>query len=314
MADMNPKLLIELTHRLQSLEADLLEASRSREISEADYASRLGRLRYALDYSEKIKILMQSPAHRGPKASQVDLPGMGDCSRLEQKIITRFVAETKNHIADLASKAGQASEWAIDAAHKSTGWFKAIRRLSSLRREMSRADSNFENIRRARGAVEDFIAQSAIGKTSENPSIAHKDLVAVFREFEMATDRVTTLRARVKSESTRNNDMRNWLNQNSINRRMRNPEKAPPEPNDVFDVTSTVFERLTGGAKLANERLVVARQLAKAMKKNEPTPKLVELSKPEVQHQILKELSKNVVQSKLSRKAKKKLKDKEVRE
>ena len=50
------------------------------------------------------------------------------------------------------------------------------------------------------------------------------------------------------------------------------------------------------------------------MKKNEPTPKLGELNKPEEQHQILKELSKNVVQSKLSRKAKKKLKDKEVRE
>ena len=314
MADTNPKLLNELKHRLQSLEADLLEAARSREISEADYTSRLERLRYAMAYAGKIKILMQSSGNRTPKVSQVDLPVMGDCSRLEQKIITRFVAETKKDIADLAVKAGQASEWAMDAAHMSTGWFKAIRRLSWLRREMSRTDSNLETIRLARAAVEDFIAQSAISKTSANPSMTQKDLVAVFREFEMATDRVTALKARVKSESARNNDMRTWLNQNSINRRSRNPEKVPPEPNDVFDVTSSVFERLTGGAKIANERLVVARQLAKALKKNEPTPKLAEFDKPEEEHQILKELSNNVVHSKLSRKAKKKLKDKEVRQ
>lgn len=306
MSKINPKIMNDLMHRLQSLEIDLHEAARSRELSESEYSARLERLRYALDYAGKLKSMVMAPAPSFDKSSQVDLPMMGDYSRMEQKIIMRFVSETKNHVADLSAKAREAAEWARDAATASTGWLKGLWRLSRLRRQIARTEQDLENIRRARAAVEDFISRSAIGKNGHLSSVNQKDLIAAFREFEMATARVTSLRARVRSETTRNSDMRNWLNENSRNRRLKNPEKAPPEPKDVSAVTQSVFDRLTGGAKVANERLTIARQLANALKKEDPIQASDEskVATPLTQD----DLNKLPVTSKLSRKAKKKIK------
>lgn len=321
MSDNKPHQLNDLMHRLRSLEVDLHEAARSRELSQASYSTRLERLRYAIQYAAKIKAMIAAPEQRIHKVSQVDLPVLTDCSRMEQKVIAKFVAGTRDHVADIARKTDQAADWSRDAANLETGWFKGVRRLSWLRMQISRTEQNIEMIRRARAAVEDFVSRSELAKPGEN-SVNQRDLVSAFREFEMATDRVTALRARVRSETTRNNDMRNWLVQNSAIRRQQNPEKAPPEPKDVSAMTASVFNRLTGGAKVANDRLVVARQLFKALKRSEPasdvestksgTESVAGSSADEIADRVsAREVSgrKQTETAKLSRKAKKKIKE-----
>lgn len=266
MSGPNPTQIHELAHRLQTLEVDLHEAARSRTITEADYRSRLERVKQAMDQGAKLKKIMA--ANRMPTAlpSQVDLPVMGDYTRIEQKIVARFVSDTKKYTSELSVKVRQVSGWAYDAATGSTGWIKTLGRLSWLRRQIRRVDQDIERVRKARGVVEDFIVRSEISGRHPNPSLRQEDLLAAFQEFDAATGRVTALRARLRGEMARNADMRKWLQSYSENRRQRNPEKIPPAPDVLQGVATSIAEPLTGGAKLANERLVVARQLATALK------------------------------------------------
>ncbi|MEI6397771.1 MAG: hypothetical protein WCO71_03275 [Pseudomonadota bacterium] len=266
MSGPNPTQIHELAHRLQTLEVDLHEAARSRTITEADYRSRLERLKQSMEQGANLKKIMSANRMPTPLPSQVDLPVMGDYTRIEQKIVARSVNDTRKYTSELSLKVRQVSEWAYDAATGSTGWIKALGRLSWLRRQIRRVDQDIERVRKARGVVEDFIVRSEIGGRLPNSRLRQEDLLAAFQEFEAATGRVTALRARLRGEISRNADMRKWLNIYSENRRQHNPEKSPPAADVLQSVAISVAEPLTGGAKLANERLVVARQLATALK------------------------------------------------
>ena len=78
MSAPNATQIHELAHRLQTLEVDLHEAARSRTITEADYRTRLERIKQAMAQGAKLKKAMS--ANRMPTAlpSQVDLPVLGD--------------------------------------------------------------------------------------------------------------------------------------------------------------------------------------------------------------------------------------------
>jgi hypothetical protein len=110
--------------------------------------------------------------------------------------------------------------------------------------------------------VEDFISRSEIGGLEPNPKTNQRDLLAAFTEFEVATGKVTAMRAKLRSEIARNEDMKNWLSMYKAARQQNNPEKTPPEASDVQALGSILADHLVGGAKLANDRLVVARRLA----------------------------------------------------
>ena len=265
MSGLNAAQVHELTHRLQTLEIDLHEAAQSRLITEADYSARLERLRRAMAHADKLKKMAMTQTMASALPSQVDLPVMGDYSRVEQKIVSRFVADTKVYTNELASKVIRAADWARDAANGGSGWIRSMWRLSWLRGQIRRIDQDIASVRKARAVVEDFVARSAITGNEPNSRMNQKDLLTAFHEFEASTGRVTALRARVRSEMVRNNDMRTWLNQYSENRRSVNPEMIPPQVNDVNNAVQSVTERLTGGARIANERLVIARQLAEAL-------------------------------------------------
>ena len=252
----------ELMHRLQSLDVDLQEAARGKLITEADYAARLKRLRRAIGEARKLKEAASAQTMPTPLPSHFDLPVMSGYSRIEQKIVARFVTDTKTYTDELAGKLQRVSSWTLEAVHDVVGWFKVIWRLSWIRSEMRRIDQDIERVRKARGVVEDFISRSEIGGIEPNPKTKQKDLLAAFAEFESATGRVTAMRAKLRGEIARNEEMKQWLNNYAHARRQVNPEKSPPEPQEVNAIGSVVAEHLLGGAKVANERLVVARRLA----------------------------------------------------
>jgi hypothetical protein len=259
----------DLLHRLQSLEVDLHEALRGREISESDYSERLDRLRNALGHAQKIKVLMAPAKIQNNPLSQVDLPVMGDYSRMEQKIVTKFVSDMKKKVSEVSSLTQRAAEWTQSAAIQSSGWLRSIWRLSIIRRQLLKVEQELTNVRKARDVVEDFIARAEIGQAGDAKIISQRDLMSAFSEFERGTEKVTALRARVRSETSKNDAMRAWLKSLEIERRSKNPEKATPELSDVIQATNEVSDRLTGGAKLANERLVIARQVIKELKKHQ---------------------------------------------
>jgi len=252
----------ELMHRLQSLDVDLQEASRAHQITEADYTSRLNRLRRALGEARKLKEAASAQTLPTTLPSHFDLPVMSGYSRIEQRIVAKFVIDTKNYTDELAKKIKQVSSWSLETVHDTVGWFKVIWRLSWIRREMRRLEQDIEKVRRARGVVEDFISRSEIGGLEPNPKTNQRDLLAAFTEFEAATGKVTALRAKLRGEMSRNDEMRRWLSNYAEARRRTNPEKVPPEPDDVSAIGGFFADHLVGGAKLAKDRLVVARRLA----------------------------------------------------
>ncbi len=252
----------ELMHRLQSLDVDLQEAARARLMTEADYTTRLKRLRRAIGEARKLKEAASAQTMPTPMPSHFDLPVMSGYSRIEQKIVARFVTDTKNYPDELASKLKRVSGWSLEAVHDVMGWIKVIWRLSWIRREMRRLEQDIDRVRKARGVVEDFISKSEIGGLEPNPKTNQRDLLAAFTEFEVATGKVTAMRAKLRSEIARNQDMKNWLAMYKDARQQNNPEKTPPEASDVQALGSVLADHLVGGAKLANDRLVVARRLA----------------------------------------------------
>ena len=256
----------DLLHRLQSMEVDLHDAMRCREISESDYSERLDQLRNALGHAQKIKAIMVPAKIQNNPLSQVDLPVMGDYSRLEQKIVTKFVSDMKKKLTEVSNLTQRAADWTQSAAVQSTGWLISIWRLSFIRRQLIKVEQELAHVRKARDVVEDFIARAEIGKASDAKVVSQRDLMSAFSEFERGTERVTALRARVRSETSKNDAMRAWLKSLEIERRSKNPEKPTPELQDVVSVTNEISHKLTGGAKLASERLVTARQVIKEMK------------------------------------------------
>lgn len=258
----------ELMHRLQSLDVDLQEAARARQITDADYTVRLKRLRRAINEARKLKEAASAQTMPTPLPSHFDLPVMSGYSRVEQKIVAKFVTDTKNYTDDLATKLKKVSEWSLEAVHDTLGWLKVIWRLSWMRREMRRLEQDIERVRKARGVVEDFISRSEIGGLEPNPKTNQRDLLAAFTEFEVATGKVTAMRAKLRTEMNRNEEMKNWLAKYANTRRQTNPEKVPPEPDEVSALGSILADHFVGGAKLANDRLVVARRLAYSLNHN----------------------------------------------
>jgi hypothetical protein len=180
--------------------------------------------------------------------SHFDLPVMSGYSRIEQKIVARFVTVTKNYTGELATKLQQVSGWSLEAVHDVMGWIKVIWRLSWIRREMRRLEQDIDRVRKARGVVEDFISRSEIGGLEPNPKTNQRDLLAAFTEFEVATGKVTAMRAKLRSEIARNEDMKNWLSMYKAARQQNNPEKTPPEASDVQALGSILADHLVGGA------------------------------------------------------------------
>jgi chromosome segregation ATPase len=261
----------ELMHRLQSLDVDLQEAARARQITDADYTVRLKRLRRAINEARKLKEAASAQTMPTPLPSHFDLPVMSGYSRVEQKIVAKFVTDTKNYTDDLATKLKKVSEWSLEAVHDTLGWLKVIWRLSWMRREMRRLEQDIERVRKARGVVEDFISRSEIGGLEPNPKTNQRDLLAAFTEFEVATGKVTAMRAKLRTEMNRNEEMKNWLAKYANTRRLTNPEKVPPEPDEVSALGSILADHFVGGAKLANDRLVVARRLAYSLNHTDAT-------------------------------------------
>ncbi len=257
----------DLLHRLQSLDVDLQEAMRAQDISESDYSERLDRLRNALGHANKIKALMVPSKIENNPISQVDLPVMADYSRMEQRIVSKFVADMKKKVDDVTAVSKRTTDWTKQAAVQSTGWMIAIWRLSWLRRQLIKVEHELSNVRKSRDVVEDFIARAEIGKASDAKIISQRDLMSAFNEFEQATEKVTSLRARVRSETSKNESMRSWLKSLEIERRSQNPEKPAPELYEVEKVTLEFSDQLTGAARIASDRLVVARQVLKEIKK-----------------------------------------------
>jgi hypothetical protein len=262
MSGLDASKVQELMHRLQSLDVDLQEAARARLMTEADYTTRLKRLRRAIGDARKLREAASAQTMPTPMPSHFDLPVMSGYSRIEQKIVARFVTDTKNYTNELSAKLQRVSGWSLEAVHDVIGWIKVIWRLSWIRREMRRLEQDIDRVRKARGVVEDFISRSEIGGLEPNPKTNQRDLLAAFTEFEVATGKVTAMRAKLRSEIARNEDMKNWLSMYKVARQQNNPEKTPPEASDVQALGSVLADHLVGGAKLANDRLVVARRLA----------------------------------------------------
>jgi hypothetical protein len=265
MSGLKSTLIHELRHRLQTLEADLREASQAGRITEHDFQTRMQRMVRADQHAEKLLSVTSAQTLQTEIPSQVDLPVMSDASRLEQKIVSRFVKETKAYTKELAAKVGRATDWTIDAAHGVSGWFSAMWRLSWIKSQLRRVDQDIEAVRRARSVIEDFVAKSDISGRDPNPRKSQKDLLAAFQEFEAATGRVTSMRARLRGEVARNHDMRQWLEGYAKLRRQKAEGELPPEPEVLSEAFKSVSERLTGSAKVAHERLVIARQLITAL-------------------------------------------------
>jgi hypothetical protein len=278
----------ELMHRLQSLDVDLQEAARSRVITEADYTSRLKRLRRATHQAQKLREAASAQTMPTALPSHFDLPVMSGYSRMEQKIVARFVTDTKAYTSEIASKLQQVGEWTLDAVHDAAGWLKLIWRLSWIRSQIRRIDQDIDKVRKARGVVEDFIARSEIGGLEPNPRTNQRDLIAAFTEFEAATGRVTAMRAKLRGEIARNEEMKQWLANYAMSRRLVSPEKIPPEPLAVAEAGRIVADHLMGGAKLANERLVVARRLATSMNQEVADSRDSNLNQQHAKHQPLK--------------------------
>jgi hypothetical protein len=271
MSGLDASKVQELMHRLQSLDVDLQEAARARQITEADYTSRLKRLRRATGEARKLKEAASAQTLPTTLPSHFDLPVMSGYSRIEQRIVAKFVTDTKNYTDELAEKIKRVSSWSLETVHDTVGWIKVIWRLSWIRREMRRLEQDIDKVRKARGVVEDFISRSEIGGLEPNPRTNQRDLLAAFTEFEAATGKVTALRAKLRSEMNRNDEMRRWLASYAEARRRTNPEKVPPEPDDVSAIGGFFADHLVGGAKLAKDRLVVARRLAYSLN-GTPTP------------------------------------------
>ena len=265
MSGPNSILIHELRHRLQTLEVDLREAAQAQVITEHDFHVRIKRVERSVIQAQKLLSVTSAQTLPTEIPSQVDLPVMSDASRLEQKIVSRFVKDTKAYTRELAAKVRRTTDLANDASEGTSGWFKAMFRLSWLKSQIRRADQDLESVRRARVVIEDFISKSEISGNDPNPRKNQRDLLAAFQEFEAATGRVTSMRARLRGEIAKNNELRQWLEQYAIIRRQNAEGQLPPEPEKFNEAFKAAAERLTSAAKLAKERLVIARQLAAAL-------------------------------------------------
>jgi hypothetical protein len=255
----------ELRHRLQTLATDLREASQCGVITEHDFQARMRRIGRSDEYARKLLSVLSAQTLSSDLPTQVDLPVMSDASRVEQKIVSRFVKDTKVYTKDLAAKVRLAVDWSYESADGSTGWFVAMLRLSRIKTYLRKVDQDLESVRRARTVIEDFISKSEISGNEPNPSKKQRDLLAAFQEFEAATGRVTSLRARLSGEIARNQEMKHWLEQYAHIRRQKSDAQLPPETDQFHEIFQSASAALTGGAKLAKDRLVIARQLVGAL-------------------------------------------------
>jgi hypothetical protein len=162
MSGPNSILIHELRHRLQTLEVDLREAAQAQVITEHDFHVRIKRVERSVLQAQKLLSVTSAQTLPTEIPSQVDLPVMSDASRLEQKIVSRFVKDTKAYTRELAAKVRRTTDLANDASEGTSGWFKAMFRLSWLKSQIRRADQDLESVRRARVVIEDFISKSEI--------------------------------------------------------------------------------------------------------------------------------------------------------
>jgi hypothetical protein len=265
MSGLNAVMIHELRHRLQTLETDLREVAQSGLLTEHDFEMRLARLARSELQAKKLLQVASAKTLVAEIPSQVDLPVMSDASKVEQKIISRFVRDTKAYTKELAAKVGRIKTWSLEAAHGVPGWLSSMFRLSWIKSQIRRADLDLDAVRRARTVIEDFISKSEISGQSPHPRKNQRDLLVAFQEFESATGRVTSLRARLQGELAKNNEMRQWLQHYADQRREKTDGQLPPEPERLNEAFGPVAEYLTQGAKLAKDRLVTARQLIGAL-------------------------------------------------
>ncbi len=265
MSGLNSDHIDELLHCLQTLDAELFEAAKNRLLTESEYSVRNDRLRHAFHTLGEYKELVAQRELPIEFKSQVDLPIMGGYSRVEQKVVTHFVSDTRRHTQQLANAARKVAKWTFDAAGNSVGSARSLWRLSWLRASILRINQDLANVRKARLVVENFIERTALGGITPNSKINQQDLLTAFCEFDASIARVTAMKSGLSREITRNRDMRRWLSLYSKMRRQRNPETAPPEPSAVENASKFVDEPLTLGTKFAKERLVIARQVEAAL-------------------------------------------------
>ena len=258
MSGLNSNHISELLHSLQTLDAELYEAARNRLLTESEYAVRNDRLRHAFYTLGQFKEMVAQRENSNEFKSQVDLPIMGGYNRSEQKIVMHFVGDTMRQTEKF-------SNWTFAAASGSVGSLQSLWRLSWLRGSILRINQDLANVRKARQVVESFIERMSMGGGPSASKINQQDLLAAFCEFDATISRVTAMKSGLCRETTRNRDMRRWLSLYSKVRRQKNPEASPPEPSDVEKAAIFIDDPLTGGSKLAQQRLVVARQVETAL-------------------------------------------------
>ncbi len=265
MSGLNSNHIGELLHSLQTLDVELYEAARKRLLTESEYAVRNDRLRHAFYTLGQFKEMVAQRENSNEFKSQVDLPIMGGYNRSEQKIVMHFVGDTMRQTEKLSKVATNVSKWTFAAASGSVGSLQSLWRLSWLRGSILRINQDLANVRKARQVVESFIERMSMGGGPSASKINQQDLLAAFCEFDATISRVTAMKSGLCRETTRNRDMRRWLSLYSKVRRQKNPEASPPEPSDVEKAAIFIDDPLTGGSKLAQQRLVVARQVETAL-------------------------------------------------
>jgi hypothetical protein len=265
MSGLNSNHIDELTHVLQTLDVELFEAAKSRAITEAEYMARSARLKRSFQALGQFRELVASRAQSSEFKSHVDLPIMGGYSRQEQKIVTQFLSDTKKYTQAMATRAIRISVWASEGAQGTIGAITSLWRLSWLRASIRKADQDGANIRKARQMVEDFINRTAMGGATSKSKTNQQDLLVAYCEFDSAARRIMALRSGLHRETKRSESMRSWLASYAETRTKKSPEMQPPEAMDIEVLTQRVGEPLTGGSRVVNERLAIARTVEQAL-------------------------------------------------
>ena len=265
MSGLNPNHIEELLHTLQTLDVELYELARCRQVTEAEYSIRNDRLRYAFHTLGGLSNVVSQQENPNEFKSQIDLPIISGFTRAEQKVVMHFVSDTMRHTQKLSTVAANIAKWSLEAAANSVGTLKTLWRLSWLRGSHLQINQDLASVRKARQVVETFIERTAMGDASPDSKRNQQDLLTAFCEFDATNSRVAAMRSGLSRETTRNQDMRRWLSRYSQGRRTRNPEESPPEPQAVQDAVKMISDPICGGAEMARKRLVIATQVQSAL-------------------------------------------------
>lgn len=252
------ELVVQYHHRLLSLEADLKDRAKSGTISPALLSRRVRRLKEVHRDLNALQRLCVAEKPGKLTATDIGLPILEDCSPEELKVVEDFLEERELDVLALEHEANKVYAWLQDAVAGRVSSLRVTMRLSKLRSFISgyekRAATLIEESKGLNLYVDKLLTQSHGGAGREAGKTTLEGLMSVFHRLESTISRVAKLKASVKREEAKTQEMEQWIVTNEKRLASLRPAMTPPTPLATAQAARAITSGKMQGIERASKR------------------------------------------------------------